>query len=181
MHFHSGLLQLPGVRTYIDPHTYEDPSQAVHEFAKEIDASCITIERVIGAGEFGEVCSGPLRLPGKREFTVAIKTLKAGYTEKQRRDFLAEASIMGQFDHPNIIHLEGVVTKSKCVVMQTHSRWRWRQERPCCWSWCWRPPAANLTDMDTSDPRLRLLANHSEGPKSASLLPALSTCFLRFI
>ncbi|XP_048876735.1 ephrin type-A receptor 5 isoform X4 [Brienomyrus brachyistius] len=119
MHFHSGLLQFPGVRTYIDPHTYEDPSQAVHEFAKEIDASCITIERVIGAGEFGEVCSGPLRLPGKREFTVAIKTLKAGYTEKQRRDFLAEASIMGQFDHPNIIHLEGVVTKSKPVMIIT--------------------------------------------------------------
>lgn len=68
------------------------------------------------SGEFGEVCSGNLRLPGKREFLVAIKTLKSGYTEKQRRDFLSEASIMGQFDHPNIIHLEGVVTKS-CPVM----------------------------------------------------------------
>lgn len=44
---------------------------------------------------------------------MAIKTLKVGYTEKQRRNFLGEASIMGQFDHPNIIHLEGVVTKSK--------------------------------------------------------------------
>lgn len=43
-------VKLPGVRTYIDPHTYEDPNQAVHEFAKEIEASCITIERVIGAG-----------------------------------------------------------------------------------------------------------------------------------
>jgi len=50
-------------------------------------------------------------MPGKREICVAIKTLKAGYTDKQRRDFLSEASIMGQFDHPNIIHLEGVVTK----------------------------------------------------------------------
>lgn len=44
-------VKLPGVRTYIDPHTYEDPNQAVHEFAKEIEASCITIERVIGAGK----------------------------------------------------------------------------------------------------------------------------------
>ncbi|XP_032874312.1 ephrin type-A receptor 5 isoform X4 [Amblyraja radiata] len=51
MHFHNGHIKLPGIRTYIDPHTYEDPSQAVHEFAKEIDASCITIERVIGAGK----------------------------------------------------------------------------------------------------------------------------------
>ncbi|XP_059700316.1 ephrin type-A receptor 5 isoform X7 [Haemorhous mexicanus] len=119
MHFHNGHIKLPGVRTYVDPHTYEDPNQAVHEFAKEIEASCITIERVIGAGEFGEVCSGRLKLQGKREFAVAIKTLKVGYTEKQRRDFLGEASIMGQFDHPNIIHLEGVVTKSKPVMIVT--------------------------------------------------------------
>uniref|UniRef100_A0A8C2KKR2 receptor protein-tyrosine kinase n=1 Tax=Cyprinus carpio TaxID=7962 RepID=A0A8C2KKR2_CYPCA len=112
-------VKFPAVRTYIDPHTYEDPNQAVHEFAKEIDVSCITIERVIGAGEFGEVCSGLLRLPGKREIPVAIKTLKAGYTEKQRRDFLGEASIMGQFEHPNIIHLKGVVTKSKPVMIIT--------------------------------------------------------------
>ena len=69
------------------------------------------------AGEFGEVCSGPLHLPGKREIVVAIKTLKAGYSDQQRRDFLGEASIMGQFDHPNIIHLEGVVTKSESVLL----------------------------------------------------------------
>ncbi|KAK1168449.1 ephrin type-A receptor 4-like [Acipenser oxyrinchus oxyrinchus] len=108
-----------GVRTYVDPFTYEDPNQAVHEFAKEIDASCIKIEKVIGVGEFGEVCSGRLKMPGKREICVAIKTLKAGYTDKQRRDFLSEASIMGQFDHPNIIHLEGVVTKCKPVMIIT--------------------------------------------------------------
>uniref|UniRef100_A0A4W6GB18 receptor protein-tyrosine kinase n=1 Tax=Lates calcarifer TaxID=8187 RepID=A0A4W6GB18_LATCA len=111
--------KFPGVRTYIDPLTYEDPNQAVHEFAQEIDVSFISIERIIGAGEFGEVCSGPLRLPGKREIQVAIKTLKAGYTEQQRRDFLWEASIMGQFNHPNIIRLEGVVTKSKPVMIIT--------------------------------------------------------------
>lgn len=50
---------------------------------------------------------------------MAIKTLKVGYTERQRRDFLSEASIMGQFDHPNIIHLEGVVTKSRPVMIIT--------------------------------------------------------------
>ncbi|KAG7261025.1 hypothetical protein CRUP_035855 [Coryphaenoides rupestris] len=70
-------------------------------------------------GEFGEVYKGRLKLPGKREIYVAIKTLKAGYLEKQRRDFLSEASIMGQFDHPNIIRLEGVVTKSRPVMIVT--------------------------------------------------------------
>lgn len=113
------IVRLPGLRTYVDPHTYEDPTQAVHEFAKELDATNIAIDKVVGAGEFGEVCSGRLKLPSKKEISVAIKTLKVGYTEKQRRDFLGEASIMGQFDHPNIIRLEGVVTKSKPVMIVT--------------------------------------------------------------
>ncbi|XP_068136484.1 ephrin type-A receptor 3-like isoform X2 [Hyperolius riggenbachi] len=119
MHFQHGRVKLPGSRTYIHPHTYEDPNQAVRDFAKEIDASNIRIERVIGAGEFGEVCSGWLKLPSKREICVAIKSLKVGYAERQRRDFLGEASIMGQFDHPNIIRLEGVVTKCKPVMIIT--------------------------------------------------------------
>ncbi|KAG9494545.1 hypothetical protein GDO78_002065 [Eleutherodactylus coqui] len=119
MHFQHGRVKLPGSRTYIHPHTYEDPNQAVRDFAKEIDVSSIRIERVIGAGEFGEVCSGRLKLPSKREICVAIKSLKVGYAEKQRRDFLGEASIMGQFDHPNIIRLEGVVTKCKPVMIIT--------------------------------------------------------------
>ena len=47
------LFQPPGsFRTYIDPHTYEDPQQAVREFTKEIDASYIVIESVIGGGMY---------------------------------------------------------------------------------------------------------------------------------
>uniref|UniRef100_H3CAL6 receptor protein-tyrosine kinase n=1 Tax=Tetraodon nigroviridis TaxID=99883 RepID=H3CAL6_TETNG len=115
--YQNGHVPFPGIKTYVDPDTYEDPTQAVHEFTKEIDPSRIRIERVIGAvGEFGEVCSGRLRTPGKKEIAVAIKTLKGGYVEHQRRDFLREASIMGQFDHPNIIRLEGVVTKNMGYV-----------------------------------------------------------------
>uniref|UniRef100_A0A3B5LSG7 receptor protein-tyrosine kinase n=1 Tax=Xiphophorus couchianus TaxID=32473 RepID=A0A3B5LSG7_9TELE len=116
---HFRLPSVVGVKIYVDPFTYEDPDQAIHEFAKEIDVSNIHIERVIGIGEFGEVCSGRLRSQGKREIYVAIKSLKAGYSDKQRRDFLSEASIMGQFDHPNIIRLEGVVTRCKPLMIIT--------------------------------------------------------------
>ncbi|KAA8587229.1 hypothetical protein FQN60_016091 [Etheostoma spectabile] len=35
----------PGVKIYVDPFTYEDPDQAIHDFAKEIDVSSIHIER----------------------------------------------------------------------------------------------------------------------------------------
>lgn len=73
----------------------------------------------MSAGEFGEVYKGRLKPVGKKEIPVAIKTLKVGYSERQRRDFLSEASIMGQFDQPNIIRLEGVVTKSRPTMIIT--------------------------------------------------------------
>jgi Ephrin type-A receptor 2 transmembrane domain len=38
--------------TYVDPHNYEDPNQAIREFAREIDASYITIEAIIGESSF---------------------------------------------------------------------------------------------------------------------------------
>ncbi|XP_077116635.1 ephrin type-A receptor 8 isoform X2 [Ranitomeya variabilis] len=119
MHYQNGQITLAESKLYVDPHTYEDPCHAVLEFAREIEASRIKIEKIIGSGEFGEVCYGRLKLPGKREIPVAIKTLKVGHNEKQRRDFLSEASIMAQFDHPNVIHLEGVVTRSKLTMIIT--------------------------------------------------------------
>ncbi|KAG8588311.1 hypothetical protein GDO81_005945 [Engystomops pustulosus] len=66
--------------------------------------------------EYGEICKGCLKLPSKRELPVAIQTLRAGCSEKQKRSFLAEASIMGQFDHPNIIRLEGVITRGNTMM-----------------------------------------------------------------
>ncbi|KAM6977227.1 ephrin type-A receptor 2 [Aplochiton taeniatus] len=111
--------QLKPLKTYVDPHTYEDPNTAVLKFASEIHPSHITKQKVIGAGEFGEVYRGILKTPGRKETAVAIKTLKPGYSEKQRQDFLSEASIMGQFSHQNIIRLEGVVTKFKHAMIVT--------------------------------------------------------------
>jgi len=68
------------------------------------------------SGEFGEVCKGALVSTSQ---TVAIKTLKAGYNSQEKLDFLSEASIMGQFDHDNVIRLEGVVTRSRPLMIIT--------------------------------------------------------------
>uniref|UniRef100_A0A8C8D9E2 receptor protein-tyrosine kinase n=1 Tax=Oncorhynchus tshawytscha TaxID=74940 RepID=A0A8C8D9E2_ONCTS len=117
--YFSSSEQLKPLKTYVDPHTYEDPNTAILKFASEIHPSHVTKQKVIGAGEFGEVFCGILKAPGRKEVAVAIKTLKPGYSEKQRQDFLSEASIMGQFSHQNIIRLEGVVTKFKHAMIVT--------------------------------------------------------------
>ena len=50
---------------------------------------------------------------------MAVKTLLRGSGEKARADFLMEASIMGQFDHENVIRLIGVVTKTEPIMILT--------------------------------------------------------------
>ncbi|VDK83244.1 unnamed protein product [Litomosoides sigmodontis] len=111
-------------KPYVDPAAYEDPSQALSEFANDVDPALIRITEVIGSGEFGEVCKGVLqstfRLTSSdisQVQTVAIKTLKPGSSEKAKGDFLMEASIMGQFAHENVIRLIGVVTKKEPVMI----------------------------------------------------------------
>jgi len=105
---------------YIDPHNYEDPAIAIQEFAQEIAPLDIKIESVIGGGEFGDVCKGKLKSSESGVWlTVAIKTLKCGSSEKNRCDFLTEASIMAQFHHENIVCLEGVVTQTHPYMIIT--------------------------------------------------------------
>ena len=51
-------------RTYVDPSTYENPNEALEEFANDIDPKLIQVFRQIGVGEFGEVCCGRLLVDG---------------------------------------------------------------------------------------------------------------------
>ena len=119
----SGGVLGAGPKSYIDPHTYEDPTKIVSLFARELHPQHIIIEKVIGGGEFGDVCRGRLKNlyseNNSSEIVVAIKTLKDGASEQNRCDFLTEASIMSQFSNENVIRLEGVVTQSQPLMIVT--------------------------------------------------------------
>ncbi|XP_032238020.2 ephrin type-B receptor 1 isoform X2 [Nematostella vectensis] len=119
--FADGQVDLPtcGQRVYIDPSNYNDPEEALRNFAKELDKRWLKLEKVIGGGEFGDVYKGTLKRPGENTIPVAIKTLKQGSTSKNRGDFLSEASVMGQFCDPNVIFLEGVVSKTHPLMIVT--------------------------------------------------------------
>ncbi|KAB0388967.1 hypothetical protein E2I00_001682 [Balaenoptera physalus] len=108
-----------GVKYYVDPSTYEDPCQAIREFAREVDPTYMKIEEVIGAGSFGEVRRGRLQPRGRREQAVAIQALWSGGAESLQTAFLGQAAVLGQFQHPNILRLEGVVTKSRPLMVVT--------------------------------------------------------------
>ena len=72
------------------------------------------LQHVLGSGNFGEVSKGEWQC-GEGPVEVAVKTLKSGSTKEEEVRFLQEAAIMGQFRHPNIVQLLGVVTLTEQV------------------------------------------------------------------
>ena len=68
----------------------------------------------IGSGQFGLVQKGVWHSP-HGSVMVAIKTLNEHTSEEEKVKFLQEAAIMGQFHHPNIVKLHGVVTVGEPV------------------------------------------------------------------
>ncbi|XP_026915417.1 ephrin type-A receptor 10 isoform X2 [Acinonyx jubatus] len=116
LYFH---FKVPTRRTFLDPQSCGDPLQAVHLFAKELDAKTVTLERSLGAGRFGELSFGCLQLPGRQELPVAVHTLRDGCSDSQRLSFLAEALTLGQFDHGHVVRLEGVVTRGSTLMIVT--------------------------------------------------------------
>ena len=70
----------------------------------------------LGSGQFRCVHKGVWHSPNG-PVDVAIKTLKTESTEEQMVKFLQEAAIMGQFHHPNIVELHGVVAVGEPVSL----------------------------------------------------------------
>ena len=73
----------------------------------------------LGSGQFGTVNKGVWQSPSG-PVMVAIKQLQLRAAELDRVRFLQEAAIMGQFYHPNVVTLHGVVTKDDPVNKPTH-------------------------------------------------------------
>lgn len=105
-------------RRYIDPGNYLDLLELLSTFTSELERSKTKLEGLIGQGEFADVYKGTLRTQDGRDL-VAVKVLRPGSSEKNQKDFLSEASIMGQFSHPNVIRLIGVVTQSRPMMIIT--------------------------------------------------------------
>ena len=68
----------------------------------------------LGLGQFGQVCKALWSIAGATK-ELAIKTLRAELPEEEKVRFLQEAAIMGQFSHPNVVKLYGVVTVGEPV------------------------------------------------------------------
>ena len=64
----------------------------------------------LGSGQFGTVNKGVWKSPTSGPVNVAIKTLNNNTVKEEKVKFLQEAAIMGQFHHPNVVTLHGVVT-----------------------------------------------------------------------
>ena len=68
----------------------------------------------LGSGQFGTVNKG-IWHSSRASRVVAIKMLQSSATGEDTVRFLQEAAINGQFRHPNIVELFGVVTVDKPV------------------------------------------------------------------
>ena len=85
---------------------------------KLVDRSIITMSSILGSGQFGTVNQGVWET-ANGPVPVAIKMLnpeKAGI-DKNKVKFLSEVAIMGQFCHPNIVTLHGIVTEGGTMMM----------------------------------------------------------------
>ena len=74
----------------------------------------IRVTNHLSSGQFGTVNQGVWLSPNG-PVNVAIKTLHDKVSEEEKVKFLQEAAIMGQFYHPYIVKLYGVVTVGKPV------------------------------------------------------------------
>ena len=81
---------------------------------QELPRSSVHLGEALGKGEFGDVYRGEWQSPmGCVE--VAVKVPKDCLESDERVKLLQEAAVMGQFLHPRVVRLFGVVTLGEPV------------------------------------------------------------------
>ncbi|XP_011500594.1 PREDICTED: proto-oncogene tyrosine-protein kinase receptor Ret [Ceratosolen solmsi marchali] len=80
----------------------------------EFPRSRLTIEQVLGEGEFGRVLRAKAQDIGgwSGQTTVAVKTLKEDASASELADLLSEYQLLKEAQHPNVIRLLGACTTS---------------------------------------------------------------------
>ncbi|KAF8561462.1 hypothetical protein P879_06924 [Paragonimus westermani] len=81
---------------------------------QDIDIPCsdVVFSRPVGQGAFGMVFGGEAKHKGTWE-AVAVKVIGGKATYEGKRDFLAEAKLMRELDHKNVVRLIGICLKPR--------------------------------------------------------------------
>lgn len=99
----------------ISPPILEKPAGDKHI----IDEEAVSLQKIIGTGEFGYVQQGVWTKDGGEQVIVAVKCLPKDQMRTQTSEFLDEATIMHSVCHPHVVQLYGVVLGSDNFMMVT--------------------------------------------------------------
>eukprot|EP00731_Ephydatia_muelleri_P029387 Em0020g1031a len=106
-------------------HRYQSPacsetglySQLNESKYSELPRSSVRLLTPLGSGNFGQVLLGECGTSEGRVIQVAVKSVKSGSKEMEKVKLLQEAAIMGQFSHPNVVRLIGIVTVGEPLLV----------------------------------------------------------------
>ncbi|EDQ86451.1 uncharacterized protein MONBRDRAFT_38456 [Monosiga brevicollis MX1] len=84
---------------------------------REVFRGHIKLLDELGRGAFGIVYKALLEEPGMPGFLVACKSLHESNGGGAMRELLEEAAVTAQFEHPNVVHLIGVVSVGKPLLV----------------------------------------------------------------
>ncbi|XP_066920050.1 tyrosine-protein kinase HTK16-like [Clytia hemisphaerica] len=83
-----------------------------------IQKDSLELGQELGVGEFGSVLKGVWKSPSGEKISVALKTLHKDKLLQGEKEFLREARVMSQLDHPCIVRLLGVCLGPPMILVQ---------------------------------------------------------------